>query len=48
MSLFNKIDQGMILDTFKQLHDGADHEIFLSDITQTRTMRTFHKNVLDC
>jgi len=39
MSFFNKIDNNVIVDIFKQLLDGSDREIFLSDNLQARTIQ---------
>ena len=39
MSFFNKIDNSMIVDTFKQLLEEAGCEIFLLDILQIKTIQ---------
>ena len=39
MSIFSKMDNSMIVNTFKQLLDGAGLKIVLSDILQARTIQ---------
>ena len=45
MGIFNKIDNSLTVDTFKQFLEGTGLKILLSNILQAGTIQ---QNVLDC